>query len=111
MHAKNLLIHFGSAENVFAASKEKIMKIDGVGEKTAEAILNTDALEKAEKHLEFIEKHNVQVLFYADDNYPKRLRNCFDAPLILYFKAVDLLSSMALVKLMMLILLFKSSMD
>ena len=86
MHAKNLLIHFGSAENVFAASKEKIMKIDGLGEKTAQAILNTDALEKAEKHLEFIEKHHVQVLFYADDNYPKRLRNCYDAPLILYYK-------------------------
>lgn len=91
MHAKNLLIHFGSAENVFAASKERIMKIDGVGEKTAEAILNTDALIKAEQHLAFIEKHHVQVLFYADDNYPKRLRSCYDAPLILYYKGtVDL---------------------
>ncbi|RZL44965.1 MAG: DNA-protecting protein DprA [Pedobacter sp.] len=86
MHSKNLLIHFGSAEQVFAASKEMIMRIDGVGEKTAHAILNTDALINAEKHLEFIEKHNIQVLFYADDNYPKRLRNCFDAPLILYYK-------------------------
>lgn len=86
MHAKNLLIHFGSAEQVFSASKEKIMRIDGVGDKTADAILNTDALKKAATHLEFIEKHNIQVLFYADDNYPKRLRNCYDAPLILYYK-------------------------
>lgn len=86
MHAKNLLIHFGSAEDVFAASREKIMKIDGIGDKTANAILSTDALTKAAPHLEFIEKHDIQVLFYADDNYPKRLRNCYDAPLVLYYK-------------------------
>ncbi|TKC10768.1 DNA-protecting protein DprA [Pedobacter polaris] len=86
MHAKTLLIHFGSAEKVFTANKEKLMKVDGIGEKTAVSIMNTDAIEKAALHLEFIEKHDIQVLFYADENYPKRLRNCYDAPLILYYK-------------------------
>ncbi|WP_316768189.1 DNA-processing protein DprA [Pedobacter frigiditerrae] len=86
MVAKNLLIHFGSAEAVFAATKEQILKLDGIGEFRAKAILHNDAIEKAEKHIAFIEKHGIQVLFYADDNYPKRLRNCYDAPLLLYYK-------------------------
>lgn len=86
MHAKNLLIHFGSAEAVFAATKAQILKIDGIGAIRANSILHNDAIEKAEKQLEFIEKHSIEVLFYADDNYPKRLRNCYDAPLLLYYK-------------------------
>lgn len=86
VHAKGLLIHFGSAEAVFAATKEQILKIEGIGASRANAILNNDAIAKAEKHLEFIEKHKIEVLFYADDNYPKRLRNCYDAPLLLYYK-------------------------
>lgn len=86
MHAKNLLIHFGNAEAVFTATKSQILKIDGIGEVTANSILNNDAIVQAEKQLEFIEKHGIQVLFYADDDYPKRLRNCYDAPLLLYYK-------------------------
>lgn len=86
MLAKNLLIHFGSAEAVFQASKQEILKITGIGEKIASAILHTDALDKAAMQLAFIEKNNIEVLFYADSNYPKRLKNCYDAPLLLYYK-------------------------
>ncbi|MEE1943671.1 DNA-processing protein DprA [Pedobacter sp. KR3-3] len=86
MLAKNLLFHFGSAEAVFAASKQEIKQVEGIGEKTAHAILATNALALAEKQLEFIQKHNIKVLFYRDEAYPKRLRNCYDAPLLLYYK-------------------------
>ena len=86
MLAKNLLAHFGSAEAVFAAKKAQLLKIEGIGEKTANHVLQHNAIEKAEEQLHFIEKNNVEVLFYADENYPKRLRNCYDAPLILYYK-------------------------
>lgn len=86
MLAKNLLFHFGSAEAVFEASKQEIKQVEGIGEKTAEAILATNALEKAAAQLEFIEKHDIEVLFYQDKNYPQRLKNCYDAPLLLYYK-------------------------
>lgn len=84
--AKNLLSHFGSAEAVFAASKQEIKQVEGIGEKTAQAILSSDALAKADLQLAFIKKHHIQVLFYTDERYPKRLRNCYDAPLLLYYK-------------------------
>lgn len=86
MLAKNLLFHFGNAEAVFAASKQEMKRVEGIGEKTAEAILATDALQKASTQLEFIRKHQIEVLFYQDENYPKRLKNCYDAPLLLYYK-------------------------
>jgi len=84
--SKHLLLHFGNAEMVFSASKARLLKIDGVGEKIAESVLYSGAIEKAEIHLDFIEKHQIKVFFYTDDDYPKRLKNCVDAPLILYYK-------------------------
>ena len=89
--AKKLLLHFGSAEAVFSATQKELLNIDGIGKKTAEAIVNTNALELAAQELAFIEKHQIQVLFYNNDDYPKRLKNCYDAPLLLYYKGnVDL---------------------
>ena len=84
--AKKLLLAFGDAEAVFSAKKNALLKIEGIGEKIASSIINTDALLRAEKQLAFIEKHKIEVLFYTDANYPKRLRNCYDAPILLYFK-------------------------
>lgn len=84
--AKKLLNTFGSAEAVFSANKAKLLEIEGIGEKIASSILTTDALMRAEKQLAFIKKHKIEVLFYTDENYPRRLRECYDAPVLLYFR-------------------------
>lgn len=84
--AKNLLAYCGSAEAVFSASKKQLLQIPGIGEKTVEAILATDALVRAEEELAFVQKHGIEVLFFSEPNYPKRLKNCYDAPILLYFK-------------------------
>ena len=44
------------------------------------------ALQRAEKEAEFIDKHNITVFARHDDNYPTRLLQCPDAPLLLYGK-------------------------
>ena len=84
--AKSLLEHFGTAEAIFKATRKELLQIPGIGPVTADQILANDALKIAEEQLKFIKKHKVDVLFYTDDNYPKRLKNCFDAPVLLYYK-------------------------
>lgn len=86
VNAKNLLAYCGSAEAVFSANRKQLLQIPGIGEKTVEAILSTNALKRAAEELKFIEKHGIEVLFFSDDNYPKRLKNCLDSPILLYFK-------------------------
>jgi len=44
------------------------------------------AMDKAKQELEFIDKHQIKTFFYKDDNYPIRLKQCPDAPLLLYGK-------------------------
>ncbi|RYD69205.1 MAG: DNA-protecting protein DprA [Sphingobacteriales bacterium] len=86
VNAKNLLAYCGSAEAVFSATRTQLLQIPGIGEKTVQAVLQTDALKRAEEELKFVEKHGIEVLFFSDENYPKRLKNCFDSPILLYFK-------------------------
>lgn len=89
--AKNLLGHFGSAEAIFTAKSHELLQVPGVGPRTAQHILNNNALKEAETQLGFIRQHQVKVLFFTDDDYPRRLRNCFDAPILLYYRGtVDL---------------------
>jgi DNA processing protein len=86
IHAKKLLDHFGTAEAVFKASKEQLIEINGIGEVIANLILQSDALSEAEREIAFLKKHRIKVLFYSDDDYPQRLKNCHDAPILLYYK-------------------------
>jgi len=85
VHARNLLEHFGSAEAVFSASQPQLMEVPGIGKIISGEIVRSNALKLAEIQLKFIEKRDVQVLFYTDEAYPYRLRNCFDAPVLLYY--------------------------
>ncbi len=84
--ARNLIAYTGSAEKVFTESYQSLIKIPGIGEVIAKKIRNNKIFSKAEKELAFISKHQIDVRFYSDKNYPRRLKSCSDAPLLVYFK-------------------------
>ncbi len=77
---------FGSAEAVFNATQKQLHCIQGLRKDTFFLLKNKDAFLKAEQELKFIEKSNIQTLFYTNDTYPQRLKHCADAPLVLYFR-------------------------
>ena len=84
--ARNLLSYCGDAEEVFKTKSKHLAHIPGIGPKTLEFLKEHSALKRAEKELNFIDKFKIKVFFLTDDEYPKRLRNCADAPVILYYK-------------------------
>jgi DNA processing protein len=89
--ARNLLDYCGSAKQIFSESLNSLMKIPGIGEINARRIKNANVCREAERELFFINKYNVDVFFYSDKHYPRRLKSCADAPIILYSKGkVDL---------------------
>ena len=49
-------------------------------------MVSREVMQHAQKELDFIEKHNIQLYYYKDTNYPYRLAQCVDAPLLLYGK-------------------------
>ncbi len=86
MQAKILAEHFGSAKNIFSASRKELGAIENIGEVRAAAIKHHTDFYAAEEEIKFIEKYKITPLFLNDSNYPKRLLNCYDSPTLLYFK-------------------------
>ena len=84
--ARNLISYCGGVEAVFNEKEKNLLKIPVIGPVTAKAILKHTVFERAEQECMFISKHKIETLFFLDADYPQRLRNCTDAPLILYFK-------------------------
>ncbi len=84
--ARNLVAYVGSVENVFSESLKTLQKIPGIGEVNAKRVKNKNILSNAEKELDFILKNEINVQFYTDKNFPRRLKNCVDAPVIIYTK-------------------------
>ena len=84
--ARNLIAYVGSVEGVFQEKEKNLMKIPGVGEVNAQRVVRQNVLERAKSEVEFILKNRIQTFFYLDENYSTRLKNCSDAPIILYYK-------------------------
>jgi DNA processing protein len=84
--AKNLIAYCGSAEEIFRQKKSHLVKIPGIGQKLAANIGNFKDFTRAEEEINFIEKHKIEPLFFLDENYPQRLKEIQDAPLLLYYK-------------------------
>ena len=83
---KTLINHFGSASEVFKASKKELQQIEGMGKVKIDSLLQFRDFDKAEKEISFLKKYDIRPLFITDKDYPKRLLNCYDSPVLLYYK-------------------------
>ena len=83
---RNLLAYCGAPEEVFAARPKSLKCIPGVGEETARRIRSGEALQLAERELDYLERHDIQALFYQDENFPERLRRLDNGPVLLYYR-------------------------
>ena len=95
--ARQLISYCGGVDAVFKERKKNLLKIPGIGPKTANAINGFKCFHRAENELKFIRKHAIKTFFYSDNDYPSRLKNCHDAPLLLYFKGVGSLDAQRMV--------------
>ncbi|MDR3059026.1 MAG: DNA-processing protein DprA [Prevotella sp.] len=83
--ARKLLQIIGDEEAIFKSNRKSLINT-GISSKIADEILNTKVLERAEKELNFVEKNKISTYFISDKDYPHRLKDCSDAPILLYFK-------------------------
>ncbi|MDR1516755.1 MAG: DNA-processing protein DprA [Dysgonamonadaceae bacterium] len=86
MHARNLVQAVGSEEAVFLEKARALEKIPRISSRLVAEIRSSEVMRKAEEELTFVEKNRLRLLFYTDPDYPSRLNNCIDAPVLLYAK-------------------------
>ncbi len=82
--ARKILAFTGSAKAVFSVPRKSLLNINGVGDMLADRISRKGIVEQAKQELDFINRKGIKCLFYGEDEYPERLIDCYDAPLLLY---------------------------
>ena len=76
----------GSAEAVFALSEDEKRNVFGPCSKYLH-LINEGSIEKARAQYEYLTGAGFQVLSIYDDGYPSLLRECEDAPMVLYVRS------------------------
>jgi DNA processing protein len=93
INARKLVSHFGNVEAVFSEPYRNLIKIPGIGSGIAKYISDRSYLETAEKEAEYVTKNNIRTFFYLDSDYPFRLRQCDDSPVVFFFRGTSNLDS------------------
>ena len=77
----------GSAQMLYEHRNEIGDIIKDASPRLMEALKDWDeAMRRAEAELRFMEEHRIRALTLNDDDYPQRLTECPDAPIIIYYK-------------------------
>lgn len=76
----------GSATELMAHHQDIREIVPDASPKLVESFKDvSEAQRRAEKEYQWDEAHNIKTLCLNDDDYPQRMRECVDAPLLLYY--------------------------
>jgi DNA processing protein len=84
--ASVLASKLGSIEAVFHEKYTLIHQITGIGQTVLKEMNREKAFDLAQDQVTYIEKNKINTHFYLNANYPRRLKQCDDAPILLYSK-------------------------
>jgi DNA processing protein len=84
--ANILVSKLGSIEAVFHEKLPVIHHRTGIHNNILRHMKREESLKRAEIEATYCLKYGIQTHFYLEQNYPRRLRQCEDAPLLLYSK-------------------------
>ena len=80
-----LLEHFSDPEDIYFAEESAFSGISGLTDHALEG-LKDKSLTQSEEILAVCDRKNLQILTFSDENYPQRLKNIADPPIVLYYQ-------------------------
>jgi len=83
---RTLLDRFGGPEHVFKASRRELETVEGIGERLAALITETDIQGKVRSELKLVEELNASIVTFTDKSYPNNLKQIYDPPPLLYVR-------------------------
>ncbi len=86
VRARKMLSVLPDLQFLFTANLRELEHTTGVSYSLLKKMRRQEALQAAEEELNFIHKKGIQTYFYTDVDYPRRLKQCEDAPILLYGK-------------------------
>lgn len=90
---------FGNATDVFVRKDELVHYTQPAQRRLVNQLDNLEAFRRAERELEFATRNGIDAICIGDRRYPSRLRECPDAPLVLFFKGAANLNALRVVSM------------
>ena len=84
--ARKLLEHFGSPKKVLLADEGELLEVHGIGIRLVENLKSKTIFRRAKSEMQKLQSSKIKVASFVDKEYPEQLRNCEDAPLLLFYK-------------------------
>ncbi|PLX01153.1 MAG: DNA-protecting protein DprA [Marinilabiliales bacterium] len=84
--ARKMVEICGTPEGVFRDYKLLPSSYNNLGFKIHQSLKSKELLRKAEAEISFIDKHEIQYVDYWSKDFPLRLKNTYDSPVLLYYK-------------------------
>lgn len=82
---RRLVEHFGSAEAVLAASRHRLLAVEGVGQKVATAVAAAARIE-IEAEIAAVADAGARIIGFNDKDYPELLTQITDPPICLFVR-------------------------
>ena len=77
----------GSAQQIYEHRNEIGDVVKNASPRLMDALKDwSEAMKRAEFELKFMQEHQIRALTPLDDDYPQRLCECADAPLVIYYR-------------------------
>lgn len=99
LSARALYDVFNNATDAFTRRDELVHYTHPAQRKLIKMLDCPEAFERAKREMEFAEKNGIACVCIGDRRYPSRLRECPDAPLVLFYKGTGDLNALQVVSL------------
>lgn len=93
VRARQLIDAFGDAKSAFEYANRPEHRRKNMPTFLANALREVKSFKSFEKELEIIEAHSIRADIYNEDDYPIRLAQCYDAPVVLFSQGDVLMDS------------------
>lgn len=84
--ARALMARCGSVDEIFRLRGRELMSVPGIGTLLADRLLHSGTFRRAEEEVRFMEKERLGCRFLFDEDYPSRLAQCPDAPIVIFLR-------------------------
>lgn len=84
IRARSLMNSVNTIEEIFNLSSKNLSIKTGLSISQVNKLKRKEAIQKADKSVQYILKNKINTTFITDVDYPERLKNCIDAPLLFF---------------------------
>jgi len=84
VRVRRLLEAFGDPAKILGAAKDRLMRVDGIGEETAKILHSWQDHADPISEIEDAAARGISIVTQDDEDYPDPLREAYDPPMLLY---------------------------